>query len=146
MGRRIGMGAVLALLALPAVAWADKQIEAGPPNRFTTPEITMDQGEKLTFHNGDTVSHDVTATQKGPDGKVLFRSPNTDAGKTTTVDGSQYLTSGHYEYICSVPPGMKGPIHVTANGTPVARPGAAGGSGSSASNDKTAPELGVRIA
>ena len=26
----------------------------------------MDQGERLTFHNGDTVTHDVTATAAGP--------------------------------------------------------------------------------
>src|SRR4051812_11470449 len=149
MGRGIRVALTFALVALvvPAIAWADKRIEAGPPNRFTTTDITMDQGEKLTFHNGDTVSHDVTATQKGPDGKPLFRTPNVDAGKTATVDGAQYLTTGHYEYICSIHPNMKGNVHVSANGTPVKRPGSSGSSTSPSNvNDKTAPDVAVRIA
>ena len=132
-------------LAVPAVAWADKQIEAGPPDRFTTTDITMDQGEKLTFHNGDTVTHDVTATQNGPDGKPLFKSAETDGGKTSTVEGAQYLTAGHYDFICSIHPNMKGSIHVTTNGTPLARPGSTQSS-STTVKDTTAPSEVVRVA
>src|SRR3954454_14910198 len=149
MGRRTRVTVLFTLLGLvvPAVAWADKQIEAAPPDRFTTTDITMDQGEKLTFHNGDTVTHDVTATQNGPDGKPLFKSAETDGGKTSTVDGAQYLTAGHYDFICSIHTNMKGPIHVTTNGTPAARPG----SGSQTSNspsakDTVAPSALVRVA
>ena len=142
-GRRIGVLVAAILLALPALAWADKKIEAGPPNQFTTSEVTMDQGERLTFHNGDTVAHDVTATQKASDGKPLFSTDTTDAGKETLVNGSQYLTAGHYEFICSIHPNMKGMLHVTSNGTPQQRPG--GVAGPASSTDKKAPTFGLRL-
>ena len=131
-----------AALLWPVIAWADKTIEAGPPNRFTTPELTMDQGERLVFHNGDTVSHDVTASTAGPDGKPLFRTPIVDAGKQAFVEGSQYLTEGHYAFVCSLHNGMKGTIHVTANGTPQPRPGT---ETPSATADRTKPRVGLRI-
>src|SRR3954470_12593374 len=142
---RRGILVVLALLLLaPAVAWADKQIDATPGNRFSGDAYTMDQGEKLTFHNGDTVTHDVTATQKGSDGKPLFSSGSVDAGKSAPVDGSQYLTEGHYEFICSIHPNMKAMLHVTGNGTPAQRPGSSGASAQSVKDTK-APDFGLRL-
>ena len=147
MGRGIGAVLTLAMLALPASAMADKQVDAAPPNRYTAGEFTMDQGEKLVFHNGDTVAHDVTATSQGKDNKPLFTSGSTDAGKSATVDGAQYLTEGHYDFICSIHPNMKASLHVTGNGKPATRPGAAGPAGSTQTNsaDKTAPTLAVRL-
>src|SRR3954454_9469009 len=147
MGRGIGAVVAVVALALPAAASADKQVDAAPPNRFTASEYTIDQGEKLVFHNGDTVSHDVTASSKGTDGKPLFNSAVTDSGKSSPVNGAQYLTTGHYEFICSLHANMKATLHVTANGTPATRPGAAGPAGSTQTNsaDKTAPALGVRL-
>lgn len=112
-----------AALLWPVVAWADKQIEAGPPSRFTTPEVTMDQGERLTFRNGDTISHDVQATQAGPDGKPLFATPIVGAGRSEFVEGSQFLTAGSYPFICSLHNGMRGTLQVTTAGTPQPRPG-----------------------
>lgn len=132
----------VAALLWPVIAWAEKTIEAGPPNRFTTPEVTMDQGERLTFRNGDTVSHDVTASATGPDGKPLFSTPTVPAGRQAFVDGSQYLTEGSYAYICTLHPSMKGTLRVTANGTPQPRPGAAT---ESPTVDRTRPTLGLRI-
>ena len=42
-------------------------------NTFTAPSYTTDQGEVAPFQvTGST--HNVTANQKGPDGKALFRS------------------------------------------------------------------------
>jgi plastocyanin len=147
MGRGICVAITALMLAAPASAMADKQIDATPPNRFSASEYTMDQGEKLVFHNGDTVAHDVTSsTQK--DGKPLFRSELTDGGKSSTVDGAQYLTEGHYDFICSIHPNMKAQLHVTGNGTPQTRPGAAGPAGSttpSNPSDKTAPKVGVKL-
>src|SRR5438132_65115 len=122
-GRRVVAVALATALACPALAWADKTIEAAPPYRFVTTDVTMDQGERLTFHNGDTVTHDVTATQNGSDGQPLFKTPPVDGGKEAFVEGSQYLTAGHYEFICSIHPNMKGMLTVTSNGTPQPRPG-----------------------
>jgi plastocyanin len=144
---RRGFFIVLALVLLaPAVAWADKQIDATPGNRFSGDSYTMDQGEKLVFHNGDTVTHDVTASQKGPDGKPLFSSGSVDGGKSAPVDGSQYLTEGHYEFVCTIHPNMKAMLMVTGNGTPAQRPGGSGAANTPAgAKDTKAPDLGLRI-
>lgn len=141
--RGVVVSAGAAALLWPVIAWADKTVEAGPPNRFTTPELTMDQGERLEFRNGDTVSHDVTASASGTDGKPLFATPIVGAGKRAFVEGSQYLTEGHYVFLCSLHPSMKGTIHVTANGTPQPRPGGAPEQPRAA--DTIRPVLGLRI-
>ncbi|MEO6496456.1 MAG: plastocyanin/azurin family copper-binding protein [Solirubrobacteraceae bacterium] len=142
--RRVILSAGAAALLWPVVAWADKTIEAGPPNRFTNPEVTIDQGERLMFRNSDTVSHDVTASVSGPDGKPLFETPIVASGKQAFVEGSQYLTEGRYAYLCSLHPSMKGTLHVSAGGTPQPRPGTAPEQPGPA--DTTRPTLGLRIA
>src|SRR6476661_8616767 len=96
-----------ALLLWPVGALADQTIQAAPPDRFTTTVITMDQGERLSFHNGDTVGHDVTATATTTDGRPLFKTPTVASGKDAFVEGSQYLTEGHYDFYCSIHPNMK---------------------------------------
>ena len=142
--RRGALAAALAALLLPATALADKVIQADPSNRYSTPEVTIDQGERLTFRNNDVASHDVTATTKGGDGRPLFRTPVIERGESAFVEGSQYLTSGHYPFICSVHPSMKGSLHVTTSGAPVPRPGS-GGAGGGTSTDTKDPKLGVRV-
>lgn len=140
--RRIVLAAATVAILGPAVSWADKSVDAGPPNRFTTTVVTMDQGETLRFHNGDTVSHDVTANVAGKDGKPLFASKTTGSGKTEVVEGAQYLTEGHYDFFCSIHPNMKGSLHVTANGAPQQRPGEGGPSPAA---DRTKPRLRLRL-
>jgi len=145
MGRRLlVLGTLVCALAWPSAAMADKRIEAGPSNKYTTPEVTIDQGEKLTFVNNDVAGHDVTATDKGPDGKPLFNTPIVNRGESAFVEGSQYLTAGHYAFLCSVHTDMKGTIHVTGNGTPKPRPGQPGGP-AAGEKDTQAPTLGVRL-
>jgi plastocyanin len=121
------------LLVVPA-AQADERIQAGPSIRYTTPNVTMDQGERLTFQNLDVVGHDVTATQRGPDGGALFRTPIIGGGQEVFVEGSQYLTTGSYGFVCSIHPEMTGNLNVTSAGTPVPRPA-----------DTTAPRASVRL-
>ncbi|HEX6391293.1 MAG TPA: plastocyanin/azurin family copper-binding protein [Solirubrobacteraceae bacterium] len=129
------LGSFVAALLLAAPASADQQINAEPTRRYANPNITIAQGEKVTFHNADTLLHDVTSTQT-LDGKALFASPLTDPGKDSVVDGTQYLTTGSYPYICSLHPDMTGTITVSSEGTPVPRPGAGGGAELSASAAK----------
>jgi len=69
---RGGIAAVLALAITAGVALADATIYAGPPNQFFQGDVTIAQGEAITFQNMDTVPHDVTAQGKGADGKPLF--------------------------------------------------------------------------
>ena len=152
MGRRTKRAAAVVVglgMVWPAIAWADETITAEPQNRYGTPEITIDQGEKVTFRNNDVASHDVTATGNGPDGKPLFRSEVIGQGKSAPVSGTEYLTTGHYAYICSLHANMKGTIHVNSNGTPVPRPGSSPAPGGPApapgTADKQAPSVGLSI-
>lgn len=126
--------AVVASSASATPARADKQIVAGPPQRYTTPEVTMDQGERLTFVNQDVEGHTVTSQAAGPDGKRLFDTPLIGAGEQAFVEGSQFLTTGTYAFFCKVHSGMEGTLHVSTAGTPVPRP-----------RDTRAPQIRLRI-
>jgi plastocyanin len=132
------MGAALGLAAVPA--GADQRIEAAAPQRYTTPQVTMAQGERLTFANSDIAMHDVTAAQAGPDGAPLFASPLIAQGQEAFVDGSQYLTTGTYAFVCSIHANMTGSLTVTADGTPVPRPGVGG-----TPADTTAPKVSAAV-
>lgn len=123
---RTFLGSLAMVLLLAAPASADQQINAGPGRQFTNPNVTIAQGEKLTFHNGDTIVHDVTSTQD-LNGKPLFSTPLLDPGQSAVVEGAQYLTTGEYPFICSVHPDMQGKLTVSSEGTPVPRPGSGGG-------------------
>jgi plastocyanin len=141
-----------ALLAAAPAALADKTITASPSNRYSTPNVTMDQGERLTFQNADIADHNVTASKDGSDGKPLFASKTISTNQESLVDGSQYLTAGTYEFFCTLHSFMTGTLTVTSAGTPVPRPGGGGGSGGGGggsggggsgggSTDTTAPSL-----
>jgi plastocyanin len=128
-----GLG-LLAVLVPAGAALADERIQAGPSIRYTTPNVTMDQGERLTFQNLDAVGHDVVAGGRGPDGRPLFRTPVIGTGQEVFVEGSQYLTTGSYAFFCSIHPEMTGTLNVTSAGTPVPRPA-----------DTSAPSASVRV-
>jgi plastocyanin len=138
-GTHIGLILLTALLLAPA-AQADQRIQAGPSIRYTTPNVTMDQGERLTFQNLDVASHDVMASAKGPDGKALFRTPIIGNGEEAFVEGSQYLTTGSYGFFCSVHPQMTGTLNVTSAGTPVPRPAPG-----TRPPDRAAPKVSVKL-
>src|SRR3712207_6602701 len=90
MGRRTKRFALAAVgdgMVWPAVAWVDKQITAEPQNRYGTAEVTTDQAEKRGCRNNDVASHDVMATETGPDGKPWFKTPVIGQGKTAFVEG-----------------------------------------------------------
>jgi plastocyanin len=122
---RLAVGVVLAGATLSAgVALAASQtITTTGGDAFTAASFTTDQGEGARFqNNGGT--HNVTATATGPDGKALFRS-QTISGGTAPVSGTQYLTTGSYDFICTIHPStMQAKLQVTGNGTPVPRPSA----------------------
>ena len=113
---RGAVAAVLALAVGAGVAYADATIYAGPPNQFFQGDVTIAQGEAITFTNADTMSHDVTATGKGSDGKPLFASAQVGTAQSSPVAGVEYLTTGSYGYICSIHPFMTGTITVSSEG------------------------------
>ena len=119
--RRSLLTAVVALLvlAVPAVA---ATITARPPNEFAASVTTIDQGEKVTLRNSDVAGHDVVAKGKSDDGKPLFQSDLVAPGSSGPVNGTEYLTTGDYDFFCSVHPGMEARLKVTSAGQPVPRP------------------------
>jgi plastocyanin len=125
--RRAAALGVLAALVCAAPAWADQAIIAGFGSQYLTSEVTIDQGEVVTFQNTDVIEHDVVARANRPDGKPLFRSPLIGTG-AAPVGGAEFLTTGVYEFFCSVhAASMTGKLTVTSAGAPQTRPGGGGG-------------------
>jgi len=143
MRKGIAVFVIAGTLIVPAAAQADKEIVAAAPDTFTTPNVTMDQGEPLTFRNTDAVkSHDVVAEDIA-DGKPIFRSALIAQG-TSFVEGSQFLKTGTYKFFCSIHSNMQGTLNVTANGTPKPRPGATSG-GDTPVGDTTPPAVTLNV-
>lgn len=125
---RIGLiacGAVLVALVAAGFAFAAADnIVAIAPNKFSVATYNMAQGEQPVFQNQEAgVTHNVTASANGPDGKALFRTADIPGGGAAKVDGTQYLTAGSYVFICTIHPStMIATLAVSGNGTPQARP------------------------
>jgi plastocyanin len=120
---RFAFTLAVALLLLAAPVARAENIVAGPNSTYLTTSPSMDQGEPLMFHSFDAPNHDVTAEQKGPDGKALFHTPLIGFGDSAFVEDSQYLTAGQYAFFCSIHANMRGTLTVTSAGTPATRPG-----------------------
>lgn len=120
--RRILGALVLMLVVAVPVAWADGTITARTPNEFAASVTTIDQGEKVSLRNLDIVAHDVSSSKKSAAGQPLFRSELVDPGGSGPVEGTEYLTTGDYPFICTIHPGMDATLKVTSAGEPVARP------------------------
>lgn len=123
--RYLAAAVLTATLAAPASALADETITATTGTRFAASEYTIDQGEPLNFRNDDVsgANHDVQSTANGDVKGRLFASEIIGQGKTSFVEGSQYLTTGRYDFICSIHPSMKATLVVNSSGTPKPRPG-----------------------
>lgn len=118
----VGVVAVAAALFAAGSAFAVAQTIVAADNTFSLATYTMDQGDQPTLQNAGVNQHNATAVANGPDGKGLFTSPTIGAG-TTTLNGTQYLTTGSYSFICTIHPStMVATLAVSGNGTPVARP------------------------
>ena len=95
---------------------AGAAVVAGPgaaSTTYATPVMVTQPGGSLSFANLDVAQHDVTAVQKGPNGKPLFQSPLIGLGQTAAVDGADRLTAGQtYDFFCSIHPGMRGQLIV----------------------------------
>src|SRR3954447_5568614 len=106
MQQKILVVAALAGLGLPAApAAAEKVIEAQTTWHFDAMTYTIDQGESLVFHNRETASpgpHNVTAADKGADGKPLFASKTIGNGEDAIVVGATQLKTGSYSFMCTI--------------------------------------------
>jgi plastocyanin len=130
--RRIVLGALLATLVAAPVARADERVIAAPlSSGFVNPDVTIDQGEKLTFLNPDVAPHDVTSVEEG-----LFSSETVTTGTETPVNGADSLPAGAYDFICSVHPYMTGTLTVGSGGS---------GGGGHAGHDMKAPKVSAKV-
>jgi plastocyanin len=125
--RFLVLGGLTAALLAPAAALADETIVATAGTQFAASQYEIDQGEPLNFRNDDVsgAKHDVQSTANGEVKGRLFASEIIERGKTSFVEGSQYLTTGSYDFICSIHPSMKSRLIVNSAGTPKPRPGSA---------------------
>ena len=96
-----------------------RTIAARPSNEFASPVTTIDQGEKVTFQNIDVAGHDVTAADVGD---PLFRSDLIGPGQSGPINGTEYLKTGSYPFVCTVHPGMDATLEVTSAGEPAPGP------------------------
>ena len=141
---RIAIATIAVLAVAGGVAYADQTIYAAPVDMFVGSGVTIAQGEKVTFSNGDVSTHDVTAKTLGGDGKPLFQSAKTGTGQSNEVVGADKLAPGSYDYLCSIHPNMTGTLTVTGSGTPSGGGGGGGGS-PSGSSDTTPASISVKV-
>jgi polyvinyl alcohol dehydrogenase (cytochrome) len=80
---------------------------------YATPVMVTKPGGPLNFMNFDLPQHDVTADDKGPDGRPLFQSKLSGLGELAPIEGLDRLKSGQtYGFFCSLHPGMRGSLIV----------------------------------
>jgi len=109
-----------AALAIPASAHADRVITAETVWHFDASTYMLTPGDKLVFKNEDSGSpgpHNVTANDKGPDGKPLFESQTIKDGEQSVVTGASTLKPGSYSFICTVHPFMMATLVVAGGDT-----------------------------
>lgn len=78
---------------------------------FLTTTVTLAHGTKLSFTNLDVVAHNLASKDVTDDGRRLFAAPNISTG-STTVEDSDKLKVGTYEFLCTVHPSMTGKLVV----------------------------------
>lgn len=117
----LGAAALASAISVPS-AFGVAQTIVASDDFFVAATYTMDQGDRPTLQNAGINQHNVTSRANGPDGDFLFISPTIGNG-TTTVEGTQYLTTGTYPFICTTHPlSMSGNLQVSGLGAPTARP------------------------
>ncbi len=119
--------ALAALGVWAAVALAAEDVTASAVCcKYDKSTYSSDQGETARLINPADAdsSHNVMAKLKAPDGLALFRSKTISAGKSTLIDGLQYLPGGSYKFVCTIhgPPMVGTYVVDGSKGTPVARP------------------------
>jgi plastocyanin len=116
----VALAIVGALLAAGTAFAVSQTIVGQADNTFNAASYTSGQGDVATLQVTGS-NHNATASANGPDGKALFRSA-TISGGTTPVNGTQYLSAGSYQFICTVHPQMVANLVVSNTGTPQPRP------------------------
>ena len=85
--------------AVPAMA-ADLSVSQSNQT-FSSSVLTLKVGDKLSFHNGDTVTHNITVKSGSGDADDL------GLQKPGGVVSYKFETKGAYRVVCSIHPRMK---------------------------------------
>jgi len=110
------LAAVMASGAAPAAAGGgDAVVAVVAPWRYSPNPIEINQGDRLTLANLDTLSgagegHSLTQAVKP--GQELFHSPITPPGTSSAVAGVDKLPKGEYRFTCRVHAFMRGTLVV----------------------------------
>lgn len=84
------------------------RVVAGPGSvatTYTTPVMVMQQGQTLSFTNGDVAPHDIDSPAWGD-------TPLIGLGESYQVQGTSDLSPGQYGFFCSIHPNMFGTLVV----------------------------------
>lgn len=79
---------------------------------FAPMDITIVQGQEVTYSNIDVAPHNVMAKGTHRDGRPLFGSDTITAGKWVPVNGVTTLAPGVYDFTCTLHPRMLGSLTV----------------------------------
>jgi plastocyanin len=112
---------IVGALATGAMAWAgttgNPTITAVNQDSFEFVPPEVGPGSRVDFSNQDPgVTHNVTADEKGPDGKALFRSENIVGVDLAEVKGVPFLEPGSYEFLCTIHPNMQDTLNIGGDG------------------------------
>ena len=111
--RRLLILASLASLAVPSSAYAANNVVVTAAFRYVPQNVSVAQGDTLTYVNADVAPHDVMAVDTGPDNLPIFYSDVTSTGGQSDVRFVSSLAPGSYDFYCSVHPTMTGTLTVS---------------------------------
>src|SRR4051794_9921960 len=116
-GDRRGLIAALVAAGIaicaPGPAQAAEQQAHAQAFTFTTPVVTITQGDTLRFNNDDAIAkHNIASDTAGQ-----FTSALIDPGKNELVDGVDKLAPGSYQFHCDLHAWMRGVLDVQAPGS-----------------------------
>jgi plastocyanin len=124
-GRLAGLWAALqvgvALVAAPAAGAADQTVNALSSNVFSPADVSIAQGENVTWNNVGGGTHNV----RFDDGS--FEMPAQPSATAWSVQRA-FNQVGDFTYYCEEHPGMTGIVRVGTGTTPAPDPGQPGGS------------------
>lgn len=93
---------LLAVLLLPALALAETHVVRIEGMQFAPATLVVKKGDKVVWRNTDLVPHTATAAGR-------FDSRTIAAGASWSYVPRK---AGHYDYVCSLHPGMKATLDV----------------------------------
>jgi plastocyanin len=111
----------VALVAAPAAGAADQTVSALPSNVFSPADVSIAQGETVTWNNVGGGTHNV----RFDDG--TFEMPAQPSATAWSVQRT-FDQVGDFTYYCEAHPGMTGIVRVSPGTTPVPNPGQPGDS------------------